>query len=92
MDEDEVPPEKTEAGEADPLMDVMRRHRSQLMEHFDSLVLIATKMEQGGSCAYHIGGGCIYAQRGVVRDWLLQEEAGTKETAKMFFRGIEGDE
>ena len=92
MESDPREPEPGSEEQIDPLMVMLKRHRLQLMEHFDSIVLIATKANDGGSCAYHSRGGCLYANRGVVRDWLDQEDVASTEQTKRAFRESEDEE
>lgn len=58
--------------------------KNQLMEHFDTVRIFVTKhdgpTDQTG--CYTVGGGNIYAQQGVVHDWVMQMEAAGMEKAQ----------
>ena len=71
----------------DRLLEVLRGHRSMLMEHFDSIQIIATKMTDGESASYISGAGCVYSRRGAVREWLIGEETACSQPAERDDKG-----
>lgn len=51
--------------------DMVRRHVSQLSEHFDSVTILCTRLEPNGSTSAHINGsGDIKARRAMAEDFL----------------------
>jgi hypothetical protein len=52
----------------------------QLMEHFDSVRIFATRTvaDSGQTQGFSRGNGNYYAQRGVVEDWLVSQRQITK--------------
>jgi hypothetical protein len=57
---------------------LIERHVSILMEHFDSVQVFATCVNEGGTKAIHTGKGNYYARRGIVDTWLTKEREGDR--------------
>lgn len=53
------------------------RVKDQLLEHFDSVRILVTKHDGPSDTtdAYTVGGGNIYAQQGLVEEWLERQRA-----------------
>lgn len=47
---------------------------NKLIEHFDSVQIIATSYENDGTTLTHSGRGNLYARRASVRRWLRSED------------------
>ena len=67
----------------------IERHVAQLGEHFESIRVIASRNQDGKTITYSSGAGNFYAQLGSVRDWLVRQEARSREHAR---REMEGEE
>lgn len=62
-------------GEIDPGMKLLKAHAIALSEHFDSVQIIATKLQPDGSTRMRpYGEGNWFSRYGSVRDWLKREE------------------
>lgn len=61
---------------------IIEKHIAQLMEHFESVQIIATKIEGDETIAASKGDGNWYARVGSVRDWLAQQDERTREQVK----------
>lgn len=48
-----------------------------LMEHCDSILILATGRGEEGTMTFARGGGNFYAQAGSARDWLKRQDAET---------------
>lgn len=57
----------------------------RLSEHFDSVLIFATKMKGGEVVSFERSEGNWYASYGLVREWQLRKD----EQAKIFQRGLE---
>lgn len=60
------------------LEEILKRHALQLVEHFDSVQIIATKRHQAGTLIVPRGEGNWYARYGSVRDWVLRQEEDSR--------------
>jgi hypothetical protein len=58
-------------------MGILKSHAAQLAEHFDSVLIIATKYRPAGGGTSHssYGEGDWYARYGAARAWLKNEDA-----------------
>lgn len=75
-------PETNEPSDTDEDLSLLKRHISQLMEHFDSVEIFVTRQEpdslsaehpRGITSATHSGDGNWYARFGQINEWLIQE-------------------
>lgn len=60
-----------------PDTDRVQMHVNQLMEHFDTVQIFTTRVEQGtegGTVNVNLGAGNWFARYGHVRMWLKREE------------------
>lgn len=68
---DETPEPLSTKGRTKALDDLLRRHTGQLAEHFSSVQIVATRLEEDGSTTgFAKGAGDYYARRGVSQEWL----------------------
>lgn len=60
----------------------IERAVATLMEHFDSVQIVATKLtgtgHQRGTQLYAHGSGCYYSRVGSVSEWLMRREEETR--------------
>jgi len=64
--------------ENDALYDMLRRVAIQLGEHFNSVQVLATKVEpSGGTTLFRMGVGDWYARRGAAQEFIEKERAET---------------
>lgn len=72
----------SEANQLEEDAAIVRRHVSQLMEHFDSVRIFATKMVPADdglrTASFTWGGGNCFAQVGLVDEWLLKQRERSK--------------
>lgn len=67
----------------------IERHVAQLGERFDSIRIIASRQQDGKTITCSSGAGNFYAQLGSVHDWLIRQDAQSKEHAR---KEMEDDE
>lgn len=67
----------------------IERHVAQLGERFDSIRIIASRNQDGKTITCSSGSGNFYAQLGSVRDWVIRQDAQSKEHAR---QEMEADE
>jgi len=60
--------------EAKEKLALLRSALIRLSEHFDSLQIFGTVVEEEGTHAFNNGVGNWYARRGQVEEWLDQQE------------------
>ena len=54
------------------------KHASAIVEHFDSVQILATREDGGSTRSYAAGRGNYYARRGSVEEWLTREQEETR--------------
>jgi len=59
---------------------------AELMEHFDTVRIVATRLAKDGTCHATWGGGNHYAQVGSVEDWLESDKEDTRERKRQMMR------
>ena len=60
-------------------MDILQSHVNRLMEHFDSVQILVTRLKHDGSTmSGACGAGDVYARIGKTRDWLVREDERTR--------------
>lgn len=63
--------------------DLVASHAKTLAEHFDAVVILATRHEGSrGTRTISKGAGNWHAQYGIVREWLVNRDEDTRETAR----------
>lgn len=74
-----------------PDLDLIQKHVSALEEHFDTVMIFATRhdpAEAGGTEHCSMGGGNWYARFGQVKEWVIRQE----EMARVHVRVNQEDE
>lgn len=77
-DADDLPDDELEARH----MRILDAHAAGLMEHFDSVQIIATKRLGGSTVNAASGGGNFYARYGSVREWLIRQDEMVRENVR----------
>lgn len=59
-----------------PGVELLESHAARLMEHFDSVQIVATRFsgESQETDVFRAGGGNYYARLGSMKEWLINEE------------------
>jgi len=60
---------------SDKAMELLKKHASELGEHFDAVEILATWREGEATLANHFGQGNHYARMGLAREMLDDEDA-----------------
>lgn len=63
----------------DELVKIIRSHASKIMEHVDSVQIIATVKDGEDTTFLQVGLGNWFARFGSVREWLIKQEERTRE-------------
>jgi hypothetical protein len=55
---------------------LLRRHATQLREHFDAVQIVASRLveEDDMTTRYEAGGGCWFARYGLMRSWVIRND------------------
>ena len=62
---------------------VVQQHLDQLIEHFDSVQIFATRGQGDGNTGYvHLGAGNFYANYGAVREWMIRQDEMARMDAR----------
>ena len=56
-----------------------------LGEHFDSVLILATRHEEAGTINIELGTGNVFARLGQVREYLIKQKFHTKRARKKRF-------
>jgi hypothetical protein len=67
-------------------LQMVRSAAATLMEHLDSVQIVATERIEGGTRRISWGGGNYYARVGSVREWLAIEEVREDEENRLGIR------
>lgn len=70
--------------EREKLNRIVKAHVDQLGEHFDSVQIMCSNLEQGGefTAKYASGSGNWYARVGMTREWLMYHDEQMKQKAR----------
>lgn len=68
---DDAPQPLSQKERTRALDDLLARHTSQLAEHFVSVQILATRLEQDGTTTgFAHGSGDFYARKGICEEWI----------------------
>jgi hypothetical protein len=69
--------------ESDRLQEMLEKDVARIGEHFDSVIIIATKNYNGEDFVRHKAAcGSVYANYGAAREWVLSYEARVSANAQ----------
>lgn len=68
--------------ECDRLQRRVQGCAASLMEHLDSVQIIATKKDGDESVRFQVGRGSWYERYGAVKDWIYKEEERSRGEAR----------
>lgn len=66
----------SDGGRQLPGVELLEAHAARIMEHFDSVQIVATRFdgESQTTDVFRAGGGNYYARLGSMKEWLINEE------------------
>ena len=80
-------PDEPELGPEESSLAMLEGHASQIMEHFDTVQIIATRHNpETGTGLAHVGRGNHYARVGACREWMMKMDTETRIQAREEFR------
>lgn len=78
-----------ERDDDDAMIDEVDRHLNALMEHFETVQIVATRQKGDMTQCLTRGRGNVFARQASVREWLLRHDTWARMAAKR--QGIEED-